>query len=280
MKRLALLIILMAVLLAACEPAETVASAVPPTALPVTQTAASQPRTLTVFAAASLTDAFKEIGTNFEAENSTVSVTFNFGSSGTLRTQLEQGAIADVFASANTSEMNTLVADSLVAADTSRIFLTNSLLVILPATNPANIQTLQDLARPGIKLVLCDTTAPCGKYARQVLARMDKDPAFSPTFSTQVLANLVSNETDVKQAVAKVQLGEADAGIVYVSDSVAAPDLKTIAFPAVDNVIANYPIAVLKSATQPDLAASFIAFILSPEGQAILKKWGFIPFTQ
>ena len=173
--------------------------------------------------------------------------------------------------------MDTLVTDNLVAADTSQIFLTNSLLVILPANNPANIQTLQDLARPGIKLVLAAEEVPAGKYARQVLANLDKDPAFASDFSTQVLANVVSNETDVKQVVAKVQLGEADAGIVYVSDAVAAPDLKTIEIPTADNVIAKYPIAVLNNAQQPDLAAEFIAYVLSADGQATLKKWGFVP---
>ena len=235
------------------------------------------PRTLTVFAASSLTDAFKEIGKNFEVSHPDVTVTFNFAGSGTLRTQLEQGAAADVFASANITEMNTLITNKLVAADFSQLFVTNSLLVILPASNPANIQTLADLARPGIKLVLGDTTLPAGKYARQILANMDKDPAFSFGFSKLVLANVVSNETDVKQVVAKVQLGEADAGIVYVSDSIAAPELKAIQFPKADNVIAKYPIARLKGSTAPDLAAYFIAYVLSPDGQAILKKWGFIP---
>ncbi len=288
MKCFILAILLVATLLAACgttsTPVPVVPTAlpttttpVPPTATPLTPTAIPQPRSLTVYAAASLTDAFTEIGKTFEAANVGVTVTFNFAGSSTLRTQLEQGAAADVFASANMTEMNTLVTDTLVAADASQVFVTNSLLVILPASNPANIQTLQDLARPGIKLVLCDTTVPCGKYARQILANMDKDTTFSPTFNTQVLAGVVSNETDVKQVVAKVQLGEADAGIVYVSDSVAAPDLKTIEFPAADNVIAKYPIAVLKSAVQPDLAANFISYVLSPDGQAILKKWGFIP---
>jgi molybdate transport system substrate-binding protein len=290
MKRLVLSFLLVAALLAACGPASTPApvvptvvpsteTSVPPAETPIPPTASSQPRTLTVYAASSLTDAFKEMGKNFEASNSGVTVTFNFAGSGTLRTQLEQGAVADVFASANTTEMNTLVTDTLVAENSSQIFLNNSLLVILPANNPANIQTLQDLARPGIKLVLGDTTVPAGKYARQILANMDKDPSFSPTYSTQVLSNLVSNETNVRQVVSKVQLGEADAGIVYVSDAVAAPELKTIQFPATDNVIAKYPIAVLKGAPQPQLAVSFIAYVLSSDGQAILKKWGFIPLA-
>jgi molybdate transport system substrate-binding protein len=279
MKRFTLGILLVAALLAACGPVSIpTPTSAPATAIPTARpTATMEPRTLTVFAAASLTGAFTEIGANFEASHPGVTVTFNFAGSGALRTQLEQGAVADVFASANTTEMDTLVKDKLVAADFSQILVTNSLLVILPASNPANIQTVQDLARPGIKLVLCDTTVPCGKYARQILTNLDKDPGFTPSLSTQVLANVVSNETDVKLVVSKVQLGEADAGIVYVSDAIAAPELKTIQFPAADNVIAKYPIAQLKSSTQPDLAAYFIAYVLSPDGQAIMKKWGFIP---
>jgi molybdate transport system substrate-binding protein len=288
MKHFAFSIILVSALMVACRPVGFPVPEVLPS-LPfsqtlesgtnATRTALPQHRTLKVFAAASLTDAFNEIGSNFEAANPGVVVLLNFAGSSSLRTQIEQGAVADVFASANTTEMNTLVEDSLIAPSAAKIFSTNSLLVILPSSNPANIQTLQDLARPGIKLVLCDTTVPCGKYARQVLANLDKDPAFSPSFSTHVLANLVSNETDVKQAVAKVQLGEADAGIVYVSDSIAAPGLKTIQFPTSDNVIATYPIAALKGAPLPDVAASFIDYVLSSDGQAILKKWGFIPNT-
>jgi len=235
------------------------------------------PRVLTVFAASSLTDAFTEMGKKFEAANTNVTVALNFAGSGTLRTQLEQGAVADVFASANQTEMNTLVSDNLVAADSAQVFLTNSLTVILPAKNPANIQTLHDLARRGVKLVLGDTTVPAGKYARQILDNLDKDPTFPATFSTQVMANVVSNETNVKQVVAKVQLGEADAGIVYVSDAIAAPELITIEFPAAVNLIAEYPIAVLAHSSHSDLANSFISYLLSSDGQAILKKWGFIP---
>jgi molybdate transport system substrate-binding protein len=261
-------IFLIGALLVACGPA---GRPFPP--------AAPQPRTLTVFAASSLAGAFPEMGRNFEAVHPGVTVTFNFAGSGSLRTQLEQGAVADVFAPANQAEMDTLIRDNLVAANSSKIFLTNSLLIIMPADNPAKVQTLHDLARPGLKLILGDTTVPAGKYARQILANLARDPAYGTNFSTQVLANVASNETDVKQVLAKVQLGEADAGIVYVSDAVAAPQLKTIQFPAADNVIAKYPIAALNKAPQPDLAASFIAYVLSQEGQAVLKKWGFTPLA-
>jgi len=282
MKRIALLVLLVAALLAACGPAATptpASTAVPPTATPVPPTAIPEPRTLTVFAAASLTDAFTEIGHNFEAAHPGVTVAFNFAGSQTLSTQITQGAVADVFASANHTEMDKLVTGSLVQQAAPNDFVTNKLVVILPKDNPGNVTTLQDLARSDLKLIICDSTVPAGKYARQILDNMAKDPAFGADFKTKVLANVVSNENDVKLVVTKVQLGEADAGLVYISDSVSAPELKTIEIPANYNVVAKYPIAALTGALQPGLASDFIAYVLSADGQAILKKWGFTPVT-
>ncbi len=237
----------------------------------------STPRTLTVFAAASLSNAFTEIGKNFEAAHPGVKVSFNFAGSQTLSEQIVQGAPVDVFASANHAEMDKLVTDGLVSQDSPKDFLTNQLVVILPPQNPAAVHALADLARRGLKLVLADTTVPAGKYARQILNNLSQDPVYGKDFSERVLANVVSNETDVEVVVTKVQLGEADAGIVYVSDSVAFPELKTIPIPASVNVIAKYPIAALAKSSQPDLAAAFVAEVLSPQGQAVLKKWGFLP---
>ena len=171
--------------------------------------------------------------------------------------------------------MDTLVTGSLVVRDASRIFLTNNLVVILPADNPAHIEKLEDLAKPGIKLVLAAEEVPVGKYARQALDQMNA--SFGQDFKDKVLANVVSNEDNVKQVVAKVQLGEADAGIVYTSDAIAAPDLKTIEIPADLNVIAKYPIAPLAKSANADLAPQFTDFVLSTEGQTVLQKWGFGP---
>ena len=285
MKGFVSLQLLLSLLVAGCAPVSTLTIVPTQTVAPATETATvvpsatPEPRTLTVFAAASLTDAFKEIGANFEAAHAGVTVAFNFAGSQTLRTQLEQGASADVFASANHAEMENAIKSSLIQQAGGQDFLTNKLVVVMPKNNPANIQTLQDLARSGVKVVLAADTVPAGKYARQILDKMSQDAAFGTDFSAKVLANVVSNETDVKQVVAKVQLGEADAGIVYISDSIAAPDLKTIVIPDNLNVIAKYPIADLDKASNPDLAAEFIAYVLSPEGQAILKKWGFTPLA-
>ncbi len=283
MKRLTMLLLTLALVLSACgtptaAPVATMeASATPaPTSVPTIEPSATVgPQTLTVFAAASLTSAFGEIGKAFEAANPGVTVKFNFGGSQTLRTQIEQGAQADVFASANTKEMDTLVTGTLVGTDTAQVFLTNQLVVIMPAKNPAGLKTLADLSKPGLKLVLAAKEVPAGSYALQVLDNLDK--SIGAGFKDKVLANVVSYENDVKQVVAKVQLGEADAGIVYVSDSVAAPDLQKIDITPENNVIAKYPIAALSKSSNPTLAQAFIAYVLSADGQATLKKWGFLP---
>ncbi len=235
----------------------------------------SEPKTLTVFAAASLTDAFTEVGNNFEAAHPGVTVAFNFGGSQNLRTQLEQGAVADVFASANQKELDAAVAAGLVISGAAQVFLTNQLVVILPKDNPARIETLSDLARPGLKLTLAAPDVPVGSYSLQVLEKLDT--RYGAGFKSQVLANVVSNEDNVKQVVTKVQLGEADAGIVYGSDAVAAPELRTIAIPDEFNVVAQYPLAALARAPHLDLARAFADYVLSSAGQAVLKKWGFTP---
>lgn len=227
-------------------------------------------QTLTVFAAASLSGSFDEMASAFEAAHPGVEVILNFAGSNTLRAQIEAGAQADVFASANTKEMEPLAANGWVR-DAPQLFLTNRLVVIMPANNPAGLSAFDDLTQPGLKLVLAAEEVPAGRYARLMLDNAGQD------FKTQVLANVVSNENTVKQVLAKVQLGEADAGIVYASDAVSAPELPAIEIPSELNVRAEYPIAPLKDATHPELADAFVAFVLSPEGQAILQKWGFTP---
>ena len=234
-----------------------------------------EPRTLTVFAAASLTDAFTEIGKAFETANPGVTVTFNFAGSQALRTQIEEGAPADVFASANKTEMEMVIQRGHVAQGSSQVFLNNKLVVILPAENAAVLTKLEDLGKPGIKIVLAAEEVPVGKYARQALDLMSA--SFGAAFKDKVLANVVSNEDNVKQVVAKVQLGEADAGIVYTSDATAASDLNTIEIPTEQNVIAEYPIAAISQSRQADLANAFITYVLSAVGQEILQKWGFAP---
>lgn len=264
MKRIALLI-LMLVLTSACV---SNTSSDQPQGGPVSVSPPSQ-RTLSVFAAASLTEAFGEIALRFETSHPGVNVSLNFAGSNTLRAQIEAGAQADVFASASTKEMELLVSNGLVQAGKSQIFLTNRLVVITSAGNPAGLSRLEDLARPGLKLVLAAEEVPVGRYARQMLDNAGAQ------LRDKVLLNVVSNENTVKQVVAKVQLGEADAGIVYASDAVATPELPVIEIPVEWNVLAVYPIASLKDSPHPELAGEFVAFVLSSQGQSILQKWGF-----
>jgi len=232
---------------------------------------------LTIFTAASLTEAFKEMGANIEQANPGTRVIFNFAGSPTLRTQLAQGARADVFASADEPNMQGAQKEGTIASE-PRLFVRNQLVAIVPAANPAQVMRLHDLAKPGVKLVLTNKEVPVGNYSRQALAKMSQDAAFGSEFATHVLANLVSEETNVRQVVAKVQLGEAHAGIVYASDVTPAVRgaVQVLAIPDPLNVIAHYPIAVVHDAPNAAGARAFIDYVLSPAGQTILTKHGFL----
>ena len=241
-----------------------------PTAAP---TVAAGP--LTVLAAASLTDSFKEIGAAFEKAYPGSKVTFSFAGSQALRTQIQQGAKADVFASADTNNMDPVKADNLLGS-TPVIFTRNVLTVIIPKANPAGLKELKDLTKPGIKLIFEDASVPAGNYTLQILDKMSADPTYGADFKTKVLAQVVSKETDVKAVVSKVSLGEGDGGVVYTTDASAAGDkLSIIAIPDQYNVIATYPIATLKASANPALAQKFVDFVTGTDGQTILKKYGF-----
>jgi molybdate transport system substrate-binding protein len=232
---------------------------------------------LTIFTAASLSDAFKEMAARIEQANPGARLAFNFAGSPTLRAQLAQGARADVFASADEPNMSGAEADGTISGQ-PRVFARNRLVVIVPADNPAGIATLQDLSKPRIKLVLAHKDVPAGNYARQALEQMGHNPAFGADFPRRVLANLVSEETNVKQVVSKVQLVEADAVIVYATDVAPAVHsvVRAIDIPPQLNVIAKYPIAVVKGARNEAGARAFIDYVLSPAGQAILARYGFL----
>ncbi len=279
-KRLGVISIIMMMTLAGCTTGGSEAvsgSEIDPTLPSGTQSTSPADQTLTVFAAASLTNAFEEIGKGFEKTSPGVIVRFSFAGSQILRMQIEQGAAVDVFASADHKNMDLLITDKLLYSNSYQDFVSNKLVVILPPGNPVGVKTLADLADPKLKLILADSSVPAGKYARQVLANLSADPTFGSDFSERVLSNVVSNETDVKQVVTKVKLGEADAGIAYISDAIASPDLVTILIPDQFNVIAQYPIAVLNNTHELELSKAFIAYVLSPAGQAVLSQWGFSP---
>jgi len=235
--------------------------------------------TVTVFAAASLTESFTQIGTRFEAENPGVKIEFNFAGSQALRAQLENGARADVFASANAKEMNAAWREFLVKPATIHDFARNRLVVIFPKDNPAKIATLNDLGRHGVKIDVADASVPAGDYTLQMLDRMSGDRAYGPEFKKDFLANVVSQEENVKSVVSKIRLGEADAGVVYATDVTAdaAKDLQTLSVPDSVNPIASYPIAVVAKSPQAILAQKFEDFVLSGEGQEIISEFNFIP---
>lgn len=276
--RIISLCLLIALLFSACAPqATSAATAVAPTR---SATAAPAPaRTLTVMAAASLTESFTELGKLFEAQNPGVRVTFNFAGSQQLAQQLDQGAEADVFASASKKYMEAAVTSKRVAQEDAMTFVTNRLVVIFPKDNPAGLKELKDLAKPGLKLDLADKSVPVGQYSLDFLDKAVGDSAnYDAAFKDAVLANVVSYETDVKAVVSKVVLGEADAGIVYVTDyNAEAAELGKLDIPDALNSIASYPIAAISDSENADLASAFVALILSPEGQEIMARYGFIP---
>ena len=235
--------------------------------------------TLNVFAAASLDNAFTDIGKQFSKAHPGVSFAFNFAGSQQLAQQIIQGAGADVFASADSRQMQTVVAAGLVASGTTQVFVHNRLVVIVPVGNPAHLTTLADLARPGIRLVLAAHAVPVGNYSLQFLHSPATSAALGSGYAAAVLQNVVSYEEDVSAVLSKVELGEADAGIVYTSDvTPAASKMVTeIAIPDTLNVIASYPIAPVKGSPQAALASAFVAFVLSAQGQQTLRTWGFVP---
>jgi len=228
---------------------------------------------ITVFAASSLTDAFKELGTAFTAENPKASVTFNFAASSALATQINEGAPADVFASADEATYQRVAGKGTI--DAPAIFATNVPVVVVPSgSSPVNV--FEDLAKSGVKLVLAGPSVPIGNYSRQILANASTASGAGADFGTKVLANLKSDETNVKSVLAKVQLGESDAGIVYKTDAAAAGnEVKTIAIPDKYNIIAQYPIGAIKGSSNVTAARAFVTFVLSDAGQAILAKHGF-----
>jgi molybdate transport system substrate-binding protein len=219
--------------------------------------------TVTVFAAASLTETFDALATEFEQHHPSVDVVVNYGGSSGLATQITEGAPADVFAAANESTMKT-VTDAGDASDPA-IFTTNTLELVVPAGNPAGVTGLADLANPDLAVALCDPAVPCGSAAQQLLD------------SAGVTASPDTLEEDVKAVLTKVELGEADAGLVYVTDVKAAGDkVEGIEVPEAQDVINRYPIAVLAGAHNPDAARAWIDFILSDDGQSALAEAGFV----
>lgn len=219
---------------------------------------------MTVFAAASLTESFDNEKSTLQSEQPGLDVTYSFAGSGTLVTQIQQGAPADVIATADTATMRKLSDAGLVEAPT--VFAHNKLEIVVAPGNPKNITSLADLARPDVTLVLADPSVPAGKYAAQIL--QNADVSVSPK----------SLEPDVKSTIERVTTGEVDAAIVYVTDVKAAGGKATgVEIPDSENALAEYPIAIVKATTHHDAASAFVEAIVKGSGQSALQAAGFLP---
>jgi molybdate transport system substrate-binding protein len=220
-------------------------------------------KTLTIFAASSLTESFQKLEKTFEQQNPGVDVKFNFGGSSSLVQQINEAGGADVFASANEKNMTKLVKAGNNAGEPA-LFVTNTLEIAVPPGNPKKITGFKDLSKAGTTLVVCASEVPCGSATK----KLEK--------ATGVTLKPKSEEQNVKSVLGKVEANEADAGLVYVTDVTSANGkVKGIEFPEADKAVNKYPIVATKDAKQPDLAKKWIALVRGPQGQAVLKKAGF-----
>lgn len=233
-------------------------------------------KTLLIFAASSLSESLQQIGPLFQKKYGP-KVELNLAATSELRRQLEEGAEADLFASASQDEMDKAVASE-VAVDPS-VFIRNELVLVVHRNNASRVQKLSDLKKPGVKIVTTSEKVPIGKYTLQVLDKMGADPKFGNDFKDAVRANFVSFELNVKGVVSKVYFQEADAGFVYRSDvtPMMAKELVAYEIPRKLNVKAVYPIAVTKSSKHAEAARKFIEFLKDEEAQAIFQKRNFLP---
>jgi molybdate transport system substrate-binding protein len=247
---------LVAIALAGCSSGNSGSSPTP------TSKASSSTASIIVFAASSLTEAFTELGKQFEAAHPGDKVTFSFGSSSDLATEINSGSPADVFASASTTNMQDVVTVGNASSPTN--FATNVMEIAVPPSNPGHVTSVNGLAKSSVKVALCQAQVPCGVTAAKVFS------------NAHISVKPVTLEVDVKSVLAKVELGSVDAGMVYVTDVRAAgSQVKGIEIPASDNASTTYPIAVVSKSTHAAVAQQFVAFVLSPAGQKVLTADGF-----
>jgi molybdate transport system substrate-binding protein len=279
-RALAVLFVLLFVLAActnggASPTATTALSAAQSTATSAADPSAA-PAALTIYGAASLKGVLDKVKTAYETANPGTALTISTDSSATLETQIEQGAPADVFLSADTTNPKKLV-DKGLAAGAAVTFAGNKLTVIVPTTNPAAIKTPADLAKTGVKVIAAGDAVPITKYATQLVANLAKEAGYPADFAAKYTANIASKEDNVKAIVAKIELGEGDAGIVYVTDAKASTTVTTIDVPDTANVPATYAGVVVKASKNAAAAQAFLTWFAGPDGQAILSTFGFLP---
>jgi len=285
--RLVLLIVVVGMLAAACSSAgssPTASVSAPSTAPTVAASIApsSAPSAaavdLTIYAAASLKAALEKTKTVYEAANPGTTLTISTDASSALATKIEQGAPADLFLSADTTNPQKL-ADKNLSVGPPVNFARNKLTVITPKDNPARIQTPKDLANTGVKIIAAGDAVPITKYSTQLVANLAKQPGYPMNYVTAYNENIASKEENVSGIVTKVATGQGDAGIVYVTDAMTNKDVATVDVPADANVIATYAGVVVKTSPNPDAANTFLTWFAGPDGQAILSSFGFLPPT-
>ncbi len=261
---------------AASPAAGSTAAASRPSAGSTSPGASAEPAAhLTILAAASLVDALAAADSAYQAGHPGASFTVSTGSSAALRVQIEQGAPADVFLSADTANAQALVGEGL-AAGSAVPFAGNKLTVVVPSANPARVRTPADLARPGVRIVAAGSQVPITKYADQVVANLAHQPGYPVDFAARYAANVISHEDDVRAVLAKIELDEADAAIVYVTDAASSTHVRTIPIPDAANVPATYEGVVVKGSAHAGAAAAFLAWLAGPAGQAVLARFGFL----
>jgi len=272
--RLTALIAIVALALAACASSATTAPTAPQTTAPSTAPALSG--SLTIYGASSLKAALTKARAAFMTANPGVTITISTDSSSTLETQIEQGAPADVFLSADTTNPGKLVTKGLNLGDPVN-FAGNLLTVIVPTANPAGIATPADLAKSGVKVIGAGDTVPITKYATMLVANLAKEAGYPSGFVAAYNANVVSKEDNVAAVVSKIALGEGDAAIVYVTDARTSTQVTAISVPTDANVPAKYAGVVVKASKNAAAAHAFLTWFAGPDGQAILASFGFLP---
>jgi molybdate transport system substrate-binding protein len=278
--RFSLVLAFVALAAAACSgsPSPATSGASPAPVVPSAGASASGPAQvdLTIYGAASLQGVLAKVKAAYEAAVPGMTLTISTDSSAALETKIELGAPADVFLSADTTNPKKLVDKGLAAGD-AVAFANNQLVVIVPASNPAVIASPADLAKPGIKVIAAGDSVPITKYATQLIANLAREPGYPANFVAAYTANIASREDNVKAAVAKVELGEGDAAIVYVTDARASTKVTTVGVPDSANVPATYAGVVVKGSANSAAAKAFLAWLAGPDSQAIFRGFGFLP---
>jgi molybdate transport system substrate-binding protein len=244
--------------------------------LPAVADPAAEPADVTVFAAASLTDAFEAIAELWTAAHPGSELIMSFDASSALRAQVEEGAAADVFASADERNAQTLV-DGCLAPGPITPFARNALTIVVPSGNPAGIESPADLAREGVRVVAALPEVPITRYTTEVVANLAALEGYPEGYARAVTANTVSEEENVRAVLTKIELGEGDAAIVYVTDALSSAGVEAIPIPDEASVLATYAVVTVGSSTQPALAANVLEFLVGPEAQAVLESGGFVP---